>query len=62
MDHTIIHFEIPAEDVTKLRQFYSELFGWKIERAPGPIEYYVIETVPVDENMMPIRPGINGGI
>lgn len=62
MDHTIIHFEIPAEDVTKLRQFYSELFGWKINRAPGPIEYYVIETVPVDENMMPIRPGVNGGM
>ncbi|MCW4038114.1 MAG: VOC family protein [Candidatus Bathyarchaeota archaeon] len=62
MDHTIIHFEIPAEDVTKLRQFYSELFGWKINRAPGPIEYYVIETIPVDENMMPIRPGVNGGM
>ena len=62
MDHTIIHFEIPAEDVTTLRQFYSELFGWKINRAPGPIEYYVIETVPVDENMTPIRPGVNGGM
>jgi len=62
MDHTIIHFEIPAEDVTTLRQFYSELFGWKIKRVPGPIEYYVIETVPVDENMMPIRPGVNGGM
>jgi predicted enzyme related to lactoylglutathione lyase len=62
MDHTIIHFEIPAEDVTKLRQFYSELFGWKINRAPGPIDYYVIETVPADENMMPIRPGVNGGM
>jgi predicted enzyme related to lactoylglutathione lyase len=62
MDHTIIHFEIPAEDVTKLRKFYSELFGWKINRAPGPIEYYVIETVPVDKNMMPIRPGVNGGM
>ncbi len=62
MDHTIIHLEIPTEDVTKLRQFYSELFGWKINRAPGPIEYYMIETVPVDEKMMPIRPGVNGGM
>lgn len=62
MDHTIIHFEIPAEDVSKLRQFYSELFGWKIDRVPGPVEYYVIETVPVDEKMMPIRAGVNGGM
>lgn len=62
MDHTVIHFEIPAEDVSKLRHFYSELFGWKINRAPGPVEYYVIETVPVDEKMMPIRAGVNGGM
>jgi predicted enzyme related to lactoylglutathione lyase len=62
MDHTIVHFEIPAKDVEKLQKFYSELFGWKIEKAPGPIPYWTIETVPIDENMMPLRPGVNGGI
>jgi len=31
VDHTIVHFEIPADDVKKLARFYSELFGWKIE-------------------------------
>jgi hypothetical protein len=31
-DHTIIHFEIPANDVERLRDFYSKLFGWKISR------------------------------
>jgi len=62
MDHTIVHFEIPADDVEKLRKFYADLFGWKIEKTPGPMEYWVIETVPVDEKMMPIRPGVNGGM
>jgi hypothetical protein len=62
VDHTIVHFEIPAEDVEKQKKFYSQLFGWKIERMPGPVEYYGIYTVPVDEKGMPLRPGVNGGM
>ena len=62
MDHTIVHFEIPAKNAEKLKKFYSDLFGWKIEKAPGPVEYWLIETVPVDEKMMPLRPGVNGGM
>lgn len=62
MDHTIVHFEIPANDVEKLKKFYSQVFGWKIAKAPGPMEYWLIETVPVDKNMTPVRPGVNGGM
>jgi len=62
MDHTIIHFEIPANNVEKLRRFYEEVFGWKITLVEGPIEYWVIETVPVGPNGMTIRPGVNGGM
>ncbi len=62
MDHTIVHFEIPAESVEKMKKFYTDLFGWKIEKSPGPIEYWLIETVPVDEKMMPLRAGVNGGM
>ena len=62
VDHTIIHFEIPADDVEKLRKFYSKLFGWKIEKTPGPMDYWMIQTVPIDEKGMPIRPGVNGGM
>jgi predicted enzyme related to lactoylglutathione lyase len=57
-----VHFEIPADDLEKLRKFYSELFGWKIEKMPGPVEYYGIETVPVNEKGMPKRLGVNGGM
>jgi len=53
--HTIVHFEIPAENVEKMRKFYSELFGWKIERAEGPVEYYLVETAPEGK-------GVGGGM
>jgi len=62
MDHTIVHFEIPAQDVEKLKQFYEQVFGWKITQYPSPLDYWVIQTVPVDENGVPQRPGINGGM
>ena|SRR3990170_6481090 len=62
MDHTIVHFEIPAKDLEKLKKFYGDLFGWKIEKMPGGMEYWSIQTVPVDEKGMPMRPGVNGGM
>jgi len=66
MDHTVVHFEIPAKNPEKLRKFYSEVFGWKIEKGSeemsGGMEYWLIGTVPVDKNMTPTRPGINGGM
>lgn len=43
----IVHFEIPADDVERSRKFYSDLFGWKIEKWPGMesgMEYYIINT------------------
>jgi hypothetical protein len=62
VDHTIVHFEIPAEDIEKLRRFYSKLFGWRIEAMPGFTDYWNIETVPIDDKGMLIRPGVNGGM
>ena len=62
MDHTIIHFEIAATDFEKLKKFYAGLFGWKIEKYPGPVEYWLIQTVPVDEKGMALSPGVNGGM
>ena len=62
MDHTIMHFEIPANDVEKLKAFYEKVFGWTIVQAVGPIEYWIIQTVPVDSKGMLLRPGVNGGM
>jgi uncharacterized protein len=62
MDHKLLHFEIPANDVEKLKRFYEEIFGWKITQASGPIEYWEIQTVPVSPDGTLIRPGVNGGM
>ena len=64
MDSTIVHFEIPADDTERAAKFYRELFGWKIERWENSngIEYWMVETVPTNEQGMPVRPGVNGGM
>jgi predicted enzyme related to lactoylglutathione lyase len=64
LDHTIVHFEIPANDVEKLKKFYQGLFDWKFIKYPGmgPMEYWSIETVPTDKTGKLLRPGLNGGL
>lgn len=47
---TIVHFEIPSDNVEKSRKFYSELFGWNIEKwtgtesMPEGMEYWTVTT------------------
>jgi predicted enzyme related to lactoylglutathione lyase len=63
MDHTLVHFEIPADNVVELGKFYSKLFGWKLIHSPVEgMDYWIIQTVPTDQNGMLERPGVNGGI
>src|SRR5260370_33717824 len=52
----VVHFEIPAEDPQRAAAFYKKAFGWKIEKWPGPMEYWMVTTGPDD------TPGINGGL
>lgn len=40
----IIHFEIPSDDPERLANFYRKAFGWKIEKWPGPMEYFMVNT------------------
>jgi uncharacterized protein len=64
MDHTVVHFEIPADDPERATKFYRELFGWEIQKfsAEGGPEYWLVRTVPVDAEGRPTRPGVNGGL
>lgn len=45
---TIVHFEIPADQPERAKQFYAELFGWRIEKyadaTKEPMEYWTITT------------------
>jgi predicted enzyme related to lactoylglutathione lyase len=52
----VVHFEIPADDPERSIKFFESVFGWKIEKWDGPIEYWLIMTG--DEN----EPGIDGGL
>ncbi len=51
---TIVHFEIPVDDIERAKKFYTELFGWEIKEEPE-MKYYMIKTSgenPVDGGMM----------
>jgi len=62
MPNPVAHFEIYADDPPKLAGFYTDLFGWKINPVEG-MEYWLIGTVPTDEQGRPTEPGgINGGM
>lgn len=55
----IVHFEIPAKDMNRAKEFYNKLFGWKIEKFQGD--------TPVNEKYMMVETSkepstLNGGI
>ncbi len=41
---SIVWFEIPADDLGRARKFYGALFGWKMQKFPGPMEYWHVNT------------------
>ena len=61
----VVHFEIPADDVDRAKDFYGSIFGWDLQTMPmGESDYTTVRTTPVDEQtQMPTEPGaINGGM
>ncbi|MGA1974424.1 MAG: VOC family protein [Conexivisphaerales archaeon] len=40
----VVHFEIAAEDPKRAKVFYEKVFGWKIKKWKGPMEYWLITT------------------
>lgn len=52
----VVHFEIDAEKPERAVKFYEKVFGWKIKKWEGPVEYYLISTGKETE------PGIDGGL
>jgi predicted enzyme related to lactoylglutathione lyase len=52
----VVHFDIYADNPERAVKFYTEVFGWKITKWEGPMEYWLVMTGPDD------KPGINGGL
>ncbi len=58
----VVHFEIPADDIARAKEFYGSVFEWQLEDMEG-MDYTSVTTVPVDDQQMPSEPGaINGGL
>ncbi len=61
----VVHFEIPAEDLDRAKNFYGSVFGWQLNTMQmGDGEYTIVMTTPVDQQtQLPTEPGaINGGM
>jgi len=59
----VIHFEMPAEDRTRMAGFYTNVFGWKTQVLGDEMGNYVVATTTEsNEHGRPKKPGaINGG-
>ncbi|CAG0993846.1 hypothetical protein METP3_02817 [Methanosarcinales archaeon] len=60
----VVHFEMPAKDKSRMRNFYETAFGWHTEQLGKEMgEYVLVTTTESDEKTgLPKRPGaINGG-
>lgn len=40
----VVHFEFGAEDPERASRFYSDVFGWKVQKWEGPEDYWLIQT------------------
>ena len=52
----VVHFEIHADNPERAAKFYTDSFGWKIQKWNGPVEYWMVMTGD------PGKPGIDGGL
>ena len=51
----VVHFEINADDGERAVQFYTNVFGWKVEKWNGPVDYWLLTTGKGE-------PGIDGAV
>ncbi len=54
----VVHFEIQAEDPERAAKFYTDVFGWTIQKWAGMEDYWGVMTA--DRNSTEL--GINGGL
>ena len=51
----VVHFEINADDGERAVAFYINVFGWKVEKWNGPVDYWLLTTGEGE-------PGIDGAV
>ena len=47
---TVVHFDIPSDNLERTKKFYTELFGWKMDKMLGTDqrEYWMFSTTTND--------------
>ena len=43
MINTVCFFELPADDLDSLQDFYHQMFDWNFQKVPGDFRYYKID-------------------
>lgn len=65
MANPVVHFEVPARKakLNKVRRFYEDVFGWKIEKVKG-MDYWMVWTEKTNPKtgMLHKKNMINGGM
>ena len=51
----VVHFEVNADDGERAVQFYTNVFGWTVQKWNGPVEYWLLMTGEGE-------PGIDGAV
>ncbi|HEY6021088.1 MAG TPA: VOC family protein [Candidatus Paceibacterota bacterium] len=61
--NSVVHFEMGYNDRDRMKQFYTDAFGWKMQQYGEDMGNYVVaQTAETDERGMIQKPGaINGG-
>ena len=59
----VVHFEMPYENSDRVQKFYSQAFGWQMQKTSAEMGDYVLAgTTETDDKRMVKTPGnINGG-
>lgn len=58
----VVHFEMPAEDKSRMADFYTMAFGWRTQMLGPEVGEYVLVTTTETDQDGPKKPGaINGG-
>ncbi|MFY9915178.1 MAG: VOC family protein [Nocardioidaceae bacterium] len=61
MSDSVVHFEIPADDLERAHTFYRHTFGWDVQHMPE-MQYSMLTTTETGD-AGPVNPGsINGGM
>jgi uncharacterized protein len=60
----VVHFEMPAQEIKRMADFYTNVFGWETHMMGEEMGNYVtVSTTQTNEQGMPVNPGaINGGL